>query len=153
MLGGHQPQSVSERALRVRQEGRHPGEGPFLLGVEDVEDRADQQAVAGLFPVRSTLQRPVFHPLKTSQLIEECFDQLLASAEAIADPFEQAFFVMAQLPYLQPFDEVNKRGSRLAANILLVRANLAPLSFTDAPDDLYTQAMPAVYERRGIDLL
>jgi len=27
----------------------------------------------------------------------------LATAAAITDPFEQAFFVMVQLPYLQPF--------------------------------------------------
>ena len=63
----------------------------------------------------------VFHPLETPQLIEECFDQLLATAAAIADPFEQSFFVMVQLPYLQPFDDVNKRVSRMAANIPFIR--------------------------------
>jgi hypothetical protein len=40
---------------------------------------------------------------------------------------------MVQLPYLQPFDDVNKRVSRLAANIQLIKRNLAPLSFTDVP--------------------
>lgn len=40
---------------------------------------------------------------------------------------------MVQLPYLQPFDEVNKRVSRLAANIPFVKANLLPLTFTDVP--------------------
>ncbi len=114
---------------------------------------ADPQAVGRLRHIAVGIERSVFHPLETPQLIEECFDQLLASAEAINDPFEQAFFIMAQLPYLQPFDDVNKRVSRLAANIPLVRANLAPLSFTDVPDDLYTQAMLAVYERRDIALL
>jgi Fic family protein len=43
--------------------------------------------------------------------------QILSTATAITDPFEQSFFVMVQLPYLQPFDDVNKRVSRLAANI------------------------------------
>lgn len=114
---------------------------------------ADPQAVGRLRHIAVGIERSVFHPLETPQLIEECFDQLLASAEAITDPFEQAFFVMAQLPYLQPFDDVNKRVSRLAANIPLVRGNLTPLSFTDVPDDLYSQAMLAVYERREIDLL
>ena len=59
------------------------------------------------------------------QLIGESFDQILASAAAISDPFEQAFFVMVQLPYLQPFDDVNKRVSRLAANIPLIKRNLS----------------------------
>ena len=94
-----------------------------------------------------------FHPLEVPGLIEECFDQLLATAAAITDPFEQAFFVMVQLPYLQPFDDVNKRVSRLAANIPMIRANLAPLSFTEVPGDLYTRATLGVYERNDMSLL
>lgn len=31
---------------------------------------------------------------------------------------------MVQLPYLQPFDDVNKRVSRLAANIPFIKSNL-----------------------------
>jgi Fic family protein len=51
------------------------------------------------------------------------------TAAAIRDPFEQAFFAMVHLPYLQPFVDVNKRVSRLAANIPLIQHNLCPLSF------------------------
>ena len=87
------------------------------------------------------------------QLIEESFDQLLATAAAVNDPFEQAFFVMVQLPYLQPFDDVNKRVSRLAANIPLIKRNLAPLSFTDVPRQTYAEAVLGVYELNKIDLL
>jgi Fic family protein len=95
----------------------------------------------------------VFHPLEMRQLIEECFDQILATASAIRDPFEQGFFVMAQIPYLQAFDDVNKRVSRLAANTPLIKNNLAPLSFADVPKQTYTEAMLGVYERRQVDLL
>ena len=94
-----------------------------------------------------------FHPLEVPQLIEECFDQLLASAAAIKDPFEQAFFVMVQLPYLQPFDDVNKRTSRLAANIPLIKGNLVPLAFTDVLRQTYTEAVLGVYELNKVDLL
>ena len=48
----------------------------------------------------------VFHPLSGPQVIEDCFDVLLAKASAIQDPFEQSFFAMVHLPYLQPFDDV-----------------------------------------------
>jgi len=78
-----------------------------------------------------------------SQQIEEYFNQILATAAAIEDPYEQSFFVMVQLPYLQPFDDVNKRVSRLAANIPFIKRNLSPLSFTDVPRSLYTEAMLA----------
>jgi hypothetical protein len=113
----------------------------------------DPTASGGLRRIPVGIHGSAFHPLEVPALIEECFDQLLATAEAIADPFEQAFFVMAQLPYLQPFEDVNKRVSRLAANIPLIRANLCPLSFTDVPTEIYTQAILGVYELSRIELL
>lgn len=97
--------------------------------------------------------KSTFHPLELPQLIEECFNQLLATAAAIEDPFEQALFVMVQLPYLQPFDDVNKRVSRLSANIPFIKRNLSPLSFIDVPRALYTDAVLAVYELNQVDLL
>ena len=95
----------------------------------------------------------VYHPLAVPQQIEEHFDTLLAKERAIDDPFEQAFFAMVQLPYLQPFDDVNKRTSRLAANIPLIRNNLAPLSFVDVPEDLYIAGNLGVYEPGRVELL
>ena len=114
---------------------------------------ADPQAAGRLRHIGVGIQGSVFHPLEIPQRIEECFNQLLASAAAIADPFEQAFFVMTQIPYLQPFDDVNKRVSRLAANIPLIKANLAPLSFIDVPRQSYTDAMLGVYELNRTELL
>src|SRR5262249_11173545 len=67
---------------------------------------ADPQAAGRLRHIGVGIDGSVFHPLEVPQVIEECFDQILATASAIADPFEQSFFVMVQLPYLQPFDDV-----------------------------------------------
>ncbi len=114
---------------------------------------ADSRAVGRLRHIAVGIDGSVFHPLETPALIEDCFDQILATAAAISDPFEQAFFVMVQLPYLQPFDDVNKRVSRLAANIPLIKANLVPLSFEDVPRELYTEAILGVYETKRIELL
>jgi hypothetical protein len=114
---------------------------------------ADPTAQGRLRHIAVGIEKSAYHPLEVPQLIEECFDQLLATATAIKDPFEQAFFVMVQLPYLQPFDDVNKRVSRLAANIPLVKGNLSPLAFTDVPRSTYTEAMLGVYELNKIDLL
>jgi Fic family protein len=114
---------------------------------------ADPTAAGRLRYIAVGIERSAFHPLELPQLIEESFDQILATASAISDPFEQAFFVMVQLPYLQPFDDVNKRVSRLAANIPLIKRNLTPLSFTDVPRQTYTEAVLGVYELNKIDLL
>lgn len=95
----------------------------------------------------------VFTPLSIPQLIEEMFDILLEKAETIQDPFEQAFFIMIHLPYLQPFDDVNKRVSRLAANIPLNKYNLSPLAFVDVPQQLYIRGLLGIYELNRIELL
>ena len=113
----------------------------------------DSGAAGRLRHIPVGIDGSVFHPLETPALIEEYFDQFLATAAAISDPFEQAFFVMVQLPYLQPFDDVNKRVSRLAVNIPLIKASLVPLSFEDVPRELYTEAVLGVYEMQGIELL
>lgn len=114
---------------------------------------ADETAAGRLRHIAVGIEKSAFHPLEVPQLIEECFDQILATAAAINDPFEQSFFFMVQLPYLQPFDDVNKRVSRLGANIPLIKANLTPLSFMDVPRTTYTDAMLGVYELNKIDLI
>jgi hypothetical protein len=95
----------------------------------------------------------VYHPPAMPQVVEECFQLLLQKAGAIPDPFEQAFFVMVQLPYLQPFEDVNKRVSRLGANLPLIRHNLCPLSFVDVPVQSYVDGILGVYEFNQVDLL
>lgn len=113
----------------------------------------DEAAPGRLRRIAVGIEKSGFHPLEVPQLIEECFNQVLATAQAIQDPFEQSFFAMVQLPYLQPFDDVNKRVSRLAANIPFIKENLSPLSFTDVPRSTYTEAILGVYELNKVDLL
>lgn len=95
----------------------------------------------------------VYQPLAVPQGIEEIFGIVLQMADEIEDPFEQSFFLMVHLPYLQPFEDVNKRVSRLAANIPLIRHNLCPLTFLDVPQQLYVDALLGVYELNRIELL
>lgn len=95
----------------------------------------------------------VYHPTSQPAVIEECFDLILQKAGAIRDPLECCFFLMVQMPYLQPFEDGNKRTSRLAANIPLIRANMAPLSFVGVPVRDYTDGILGVYELNRIELL
>jgi fido (protein-threonine AMPylation protein) len=94
-----------------------------------------------------------YQPPAIPQKIEELFRRLLITADAIPDPFEQAFFVMVHLPYVQPFIDVNKRTSRLGANIPLIKANLRPLSFIDVPEQAYVEGVLGVYELTRVELL
>jgi Fic family protein len=95
----------------------------------------------------------VYRPLATQQQIQTELEKLLVKANQIIDPFEQSFFMMVHLPYLQPFADINKRTSRLAANLPLFRANLCPLTFLDVPEEAYSCATLGVYEMTRIELL
>lgn len=113
----------------------------------------DMTAIGRLRQIEVGIGGSVYIPLSIPQRLEELFDLLLAKVTEISDPFEQAFFVMVHLPYLQPFQDVNKRVSRLAANIPLIKANLAPLSFVDVPERDYVEGTLAIYELNRIELL
>ncbi len=114
---------------------------------------ADPAASGRLRRIPVQVHGTVFEPLAVPQLIEECFHQILATAEAIEDAFEQAFFALVHMPYLQPFEDVNKRVSRLSANIPFIRKNLCPLSFVDVPEEPYAQGILGVYELNRVELL
>ncbi len=97
--------------------------------------------------------KSVYRPPTVPAQIEVLFNVLLDKAGQIADPFEQSFFAMVHVPYLQPFADVNKRTSRLLANLPLLRANLCPLTFLDVPEPAYTRAVLGVYELTRTELL
>jgi hypothetical protein len=114
---------------------------------------ADPTAVGRLRRRAVEIGGSVYLPVALPQRLEELFGIVIQMAAEIDDPFEQAFFLMVHLPYLQPFEDVNKRVSRLAANIPLIRHNLCPLSFIDVPQQAYVDAMMGVYELNRIELL
>lgn len=116
-----------------------------LLPNPSDEGRVRQHAV--------DIGQSVYRPISTPQLLEELLDEIITKANAIADPFEQAFFMMVHVPYLQPLAGSNRRTSRLAANAPLFRANLCPLTFVDVPPDAYAQAMLGIYEMGRVELL
>lgn len=60
---------------------------------------------------------------------------------------------MVHIPYLQPFMDVNKRVSRLSANIPLLKNNLCPLTFIGMPEQSYIQGTLGIYELNEISLL
>jgi len=97
--------------------------------------------------------KSVYRPLSTPQQIDTELDLLLSKARLILDPFEQSFFLMVHLSYLQPFADVNKRTSRLMANLPLFRANLCPLTFLGVPESAYSRATLGVYEMTRVELL
>lgn len=97
--------------------------------------------------------RSSYRPLNDQYQIEEEFRILVAKAAAISDPFEQSFFLLAHIPYLQAFDDINKRTSRIASNVPLLKSGLAPMSFVAMDDKDYMDGIFGIYELNNVSLL
>lgn len=87
-----------------------------------------------------------YFPSQVPAVLLEMFERIISTATLIKNPMEAAFFLWVNLAYLQPFEDGNKRVSRLAANIPLMLYNQAPLSFLDVDRADYALAMMGVYE-------
>ena len=91
-------------------------------------------------------------PMQVPSILEEMLSGIIDKARRIKNPIEAAFFLWVNLAYLQPFEDGNKRTSRLAANIPLMLYNCAPLSFMDVDTGDYARAMLGVYEFCDVSL-
>jgi predicted transcriptional regulator len=92
-------------------------------------------------------------PLDNPHVLKDCFQIFLEKLNLIENPFEQSFFSLVHLSYMQAFEDVNKRTARLAANISLIKNNLNPLSFTDVDKKAYVKSLLGIYEKNDISLL
>lgn len=89
-------------------------------------------------------------PLENPKKLQILLEHILEKAAKIKDPFEQSFFLLAHITYLQAFTDVNKRTGRLSSNIPLIKQNFVPLSFNDVEKDDYNSAMIAIYEFQDV---
>ena len=92
------------------------------------------------------ISRSSYIPLNNAQQLEEGLMLILRKAHKIKDPFEQSFFLLMHLSYLQAFEDVNKRTARLTCNIPFIKMNLCPLSFVDVKKEDYIRSLLYFYE-------
>lgn len=111
---------------------------------------ANPEACGNIRTIEVDIGKSTYKPLGNPHVLKELFELLLIKARKIEDPFEQSFFLLVHLSYLQAFEDVNKRTSRLSCNIPFIKFNLCPLSFTDVSRDDYTAALLAVYEQNNL---
>jgi prophage maintenance system killer protein len=92
------------------------------------------------------IQDSVYVPNQAPTVLEETLATIVEKSRSTKNVVEAAFFLWVNIAYLQPFVDGNKRTSRLAANMPLMLANCAPLSFLDVEQHDYGVAMLGVYE-------
>lgn len=109
------------------------------------------QACGNIRALEVDIGQSTYRPLGNTHVLKELFELILQKAKKIKEPFEQSFFLLIHLSYLQAFEDVNKRTSRLSCNIPFIKSNLCPLSFTDVARDDYTAALLAIYEKNDVE--
>lgn len=112
---------------------------------------ANPNACGNIRTLEVNIGQSTYKPLDNPHSLKELFELILQKAKKIKDPFEQSFFLLVHLSYLQAFEDVNKRTSRLSCNIPFIKSNLCPLSFTDVARDDYTAALLAIYEKNDVE--
>jgi Uncharacterized conserved protein len=92
----------------------------------------------------------IYHPLDNVHQIVEAVEQLSSTVSRIKQPYAKALLALIGISYIQPFNDGNKRTSRLMANALLLSHNCSPLSYRSVDEDEYRSAVLAFYELNSI---
>lgn len=90
-----------------------------------------------------------YHPLDNKFQITEALGKTCQTINKLATPFAKAFSAMLLIPYIQPFEDGNKRASRLIGNALLMAHRACPLSFRSIDELEYKKAMLLFYEQNN----
>lgn len=98
----------------------------------------------GDIDIRLSTYMPPFRP--GTDYLQKMLERILDTAKRISNPVQAAFYLLTRIPYLQPFQDGNKRTSRAMCNVPLISAGLPPISFVDFTKRDYIVAMLAFYE-------
>jgi len=113
---------------------------------------ANPRALGAIRTTIVNIDGSVYTPTQVPSILEEMLALIVEKSRLIKNPIEGAFFLWLNLAYLQPFEDGNKRTSRLGANLPLLLYNCAPLSFLDIDPADYALATLGVYERLDVSL-
>lgn len=89
-------------------------------------------------------------PLDNIHQIREAVDDLAAAVSRMRTPYEKALLALLGIGYIQPFEDGNKRTSRLMADALLLAYACAPLSYRSINEEEYKAAMLVFYELNSV---
>lgn len=102
--------------------------------------------------IRASLVRvggTAYKPLDNRFQIKEAVKKTCVLINKQNNPFAKALIAMLMIAYIQPFEDGNKRASRLIGNALLIAHNSCPLSFRSIDELEYKKAVLLFYEQNN----
>ena len=95
----------------------------------------------------------IYRPLPKRDEIDTAMKKLEKTLLKVNNPFIKAFVVLVMIAYIQPFEDGNKRTSRIIANAILYASNKAMLSYRNIDSVEYKKAMILFYEQNNISYI
>ena len=92
-----------------------------------------------------------YRPLDNRHQIRDAMDELVRLIDATAHPFVRAFIAVLMIAYIQPFEDGNKRTSRILANALLLAGDYCPISYRSVDEVEYKKAIVLFYEQNSAE--
>lgn len=92
----------------------------------------------------------LYRPLPRKKDIADAMEKLVESLVGVMNPFVKAFIILVMIAYIQPFEDGNKRTSRIIANAVLHAHNKSMLSYRNVDSVEYKKAMILFYEQNNI---
>ncbi|MDD2224775.1 MAG: Fic family protein [Candidatus Shapirobacteria bacterium] len=93
-----------------------------------------------------------FKPLDNQFQIIEAIDKFCDLINNTQNIFTKSLFSIILLSYIQPFEDGNKRTSRILGNAILIADNSFPLPLRSVDENLYKEATLLFYEQNNLNL-
>ena len=91
-----------------------------------------------------------YKPLDNSYQIKEALKNLIDVINKTYNPIEKALITVLMIAYIQPFEDGNKRTSRILSNAILLANGYCPLSYRSVDEIEYKKAMILFYEQNNV---
>lgn len=91
-----------------------------------------------------------YRPPDNIHQINDAVAELSKLVAGLKNPYAKALIALLGICYIQPFEDGNKRTSRLMANALLMSHGCAPLSYRSVDEEEYRNATLVFYELNSI---
>lgn len=124
-----------------------------LRGIEDIHSIL----IEGLNVSKGLRKKAVgitgtkYKPIDNKHQIKEAMERMIQYAnEKLTEPFSKAIFVILMISYIQPFEDGNKRTSRILGNSVLLSGDICPLSYRSINEADYKKAVILFYEQNSV---
>jgi len=93
-----------------------------------------------------------YQPLDNQFQIRESVEKMCKLINSLDNVFSKSLLSIILISYIQPFEDGNKRTSRILGNALLLAHNYFPLPLRSVDENLYKQATLLFYEQNNLQL-